>query len=284
MSEDMMKALAELGRRCREARAARADLDERQDALRRQWMGDREDYLNEFDDESYDDVRTSLDEYFDTGTADLPRSQLARLKGTREPFLAQLQEPTEALAVLEGAVVPPHESFVQCLRRWFVHARTDPEALKTWQDILKTWRRAVGRTTRDAANLLDVSSSAIVRYEQGNRTPSAPQVAAMIDCIAAGPVLPEQTELRIAAGRIARVFEGGDEEAVDMIENVERSTAEQCRAIEDALPILTSPQRGVVARLVHSPKSLDALDAWATQNQLAPVAVALHPDALEVNR
>lgn len=283
MNEDMIKALAELGRRCREARAARADLDELQDALRRQWMADREDYLDEVDDESYNDVEASLGEYFDTGTADLPGSQLAELEGTCEPFLAQLQEPTEALAVLEGAALPQNESFVQCLRRWFADARTDPEALRTWQDILKTWRRAVGRTTRDAANLLDVSSSAIVRYEQGNRVPSAPQLAAMIDCIAGGPVLPEQTELRVAARRVARIFGGGDEEAVDIIENEERRTEEQCLAIEDALPMLTPAQRGVVARLVRSPYSLDALHAWATQSQLAPVAAALHPDALEGN-
>lgn len=134
-------------------------------------------------------------------------------------------------------------------------------SLDEWPTILREWRTAVDWTTREAAEALEVSPSAIVRYEQGKRSPSLPYVAAMIDRIEVVRPVMEDTDLRQAARVLAQM--DGDSTATGILEQLERGRAELQGDIEEALQTMGERQLRAVAALVGSPAAMEALLLWA---------------------
>lgn len=280
-SDTVLKAAQRLGRAHREFRHARDESERQFEEIQKNWMQSHAGLLEELcddDEELYDVFEPAVREYLSTGQADddvFPRDVLEQLDASRGQFANMVAAVSEATNPAEQALRDPSADFVAALRSWLEWSRTAGGNLADWPEILKAWRSALGMTTREAAAALDVSPSAVVRYEGATRSPSAPYVAAMIERIEAWDSTSEETLLRTAARRLARMFGSDGDGATEILENTARPWDTLVFAVEEALPALTQTQLQVVAALVAAPAALDAIDALVRNNPLQAVLDAV---------
>lgn len=176
-----------------------------------------------------------------------------------------------ALQPTRNSLVGLHRTFVLRLREWFTEARSGSDTLSGWPEILREWRRAVDLTTRNAAEVLEVSPSTVVRYEQGERSPASPYVAALIDQIdERGPIYHDDelvTATRAPAARTTSAME----DLLDPIEQSRRQDEELRVQIEDALPHIGQLHLLVLAELTQRPDLLDSLIESLRSDPLGPL-------------
>lgn len=275
MDEELARAISELGGGCREVFALRADFRARYDELETRWVEMWDDEFADLDDDDYAELEAALRACFRTGVGDVPDDLIEEVQAALPEVLAELREPAERLAAAEAGLDEPKAAVAQHMRNWLDRARGDDREVAEWQTVLSSWRRATGRTTRDAADVLGVSSSAVVRWEQGKRRPSIPQIAGIVEALAKGPALPEETEDRIAARRVAKMLGSDDDTGAAIIESFERPIEEMRADLEEAIGTLSPEHLQVLARLVGEPQALSVLAAWADSGQLATIAAAL---------
>lgn len=279
-NQHVFEKIQALGRAHREFRHAQSEAERYIDEIQEAWVRDHEHLLEDDDGDLDDELITEAKTYFLVGkdqygtlSAELRMAADAG-RASRDKKLSVAREPSNSLA---EATRGPAADFSQALRRWLREARAEKD-FDEFPRILREWRQALSMVTREAATALDVSSSAIVRYESGKRTPSAPQVRALVERIVDwDPV--KDTPAGVALRRLARMF---DEDPDDLIERTDRDTRENLTrqvAIQDAIQLaledLTAAQLGTVASLVNEPAALDRLGELARNHPFQLVADAL---------
>lgn len=213
-----------------------------------------------------------------------PPELLRALRARFRDAASGLLQERDRLAVFAGAVTGPHDTFVGELQVWLDEVRTQTSpSLGDWKEILQSWRRAYGLSAREAAQFLEVSAPAVVRYEQGTRTPSIPFLSGMAARMGDNRAFMEEDDVRAALRRVQSMLpEGGVDR---MIDNMDLAALEQ----DEGLVILRSElsdrcesldEVGLRALLALSQNgtALSALTAWAqvpASDPLSPVRQAL---------
>jgi transcriptional regulator with XRE-family HTH domain len=247
----------------------------------------------ELSDEEYEErledaqeIKDALGKYLWSGEAspNLPVRRISDLSILRERFVDRLQAAERRHAENEKALVEPHAKLVTVLEKWLESAKT-PEGRQRieqdWPRILKAWRDAVSLTTREAAEVLGVSASAVVRYSRGERTPPFATVGGMVAAIAGHRGAPPSSPQRQAIQEVVRVMgpewrvEGQHPTATALMEGLEGPKVEFETAIKRQLEQLTTEQLQFVAALTERPDALDALVTFINGDPLAPVRNAL---------
>lgn len=232
-----------------------------------------------------DDTVQAVQRYLLGGDpGDLEPEVLSEFEDLRQKYLPRVEAAEAACRQVERTLEEPHADLVRELRTWYARARVEDEAsLDEWATILRAWRAASDRTTREAAADLEVSPSAIVRYEKGTRTASHQNIAAMIDRIEAiAPIAPD-TRLRELTRQLARNFYE-DKDATELLETQDSQPRQQAEheelqeEIGEKIAHLGLEQLRVVASIVRDSGAIDALLEWAGRSDpLQPVLDALRP-------
>ncbi|MDP8928614.1 MAG: helix-turn-helix domain-containing protein, partial [Actinomycetota bacterium] len=240
-------------------------------------------------------LKKDLSEFFvavDPNWSDLPGDRVKELLALRERFEPRLKQ---AVAESEAALTSAHETLrgpqaelARRLRDWLEHVRQDETTNtieKDWPRILRAWRQAIHATSREAAQLLDVSPSAIVRYERGTRSPSRPYVEAMIHRISSSDGVMPVSDERRAATEYVRTFGLGRSYATEFLERLDRERIEiECQGdtervlfaeIQRDLEGLTPQELRVVAALINRREALQALLTWAADYDKDPLRPVL---------
>src|SRR5262249_12355273 len=151
--------------------------------------------------------------------------------------------------------------------------------------------KALSMTTREAASALEVSPSAVVRYESAQRSPSAAQVGAMVDCMVAWDPTSDESRTRRHAHALALLFRDPDYANV-MLVNFELTESHLRKDLEDGLERtldnaadgLTNTQVRVLTALVAHPATLDRLVELVKNDPLQPFKEALGGATSETRR
>lgn len=273
-----LEAIADFGRAATRVRRAQEEVD----LLEVQWLDMAsfvcEDFVEDYDGTS-ETINDALVQFLRTGDQSLIPNQVSYhredLTEMRQEILAEYNERLRELEAVAGSWEQPHQTMVQELRGWLATAKAADADSATvageWAAVLKAWRKAADLTTREAAERLGVSPSAITRYEGGTRAASLPYIASMIEQIDAVGNAERNEKLR----KVVRTFASmvGHDDPTQVLEETE-AEAERSNLrnlIHDRLGELSAEQLAAVARLVQ-PAALQALDTLVS---------ALAPDAVE---
>jgi len=274
----VLEAAQVLGRAHRAFRHARAEGERRIEELQNAWVRDHEHLLVDEEDPEYldEELIEVAKAYLLTGDADgtLPNDVREVLDETRTALAEDLKSAVRLTEPTKQALEAPTAELGAAVRRWFSTAR-DQGDLRGWPRVLEAWRKALSMTTREAASALGVSPSAIVRYEAGKRSPSVPQIGAMVDCIFAWNPTVEDTRIRATARALARMSGDDPDLSTDILEFAFREQASLQGEVEDALDGLTVVQLRVLAALVATPATLDRLADLVKNDPLRPIKDAL---------
>ena len=213
---------------------------------------------------------------------DLQPEVLREFEHLRPEYLPRIEAAETACLQIERALAEPHADLVREIRAWYASARAGQGAsLDEWPNVLKAWRSASNRTTREAAADLEVSPSAIVRYEKGTRAASRQIIAAMIDRIEATAPVASDSRIRELTRQLARLG-GYSEDDTELLERQDTGSRQQAELeelqdeISDKIAHLGLEQLEMVASIIRDPRAIDALLDWASRpNPLQPVLDAL---------
>lgn len=265
----------ELRRVHRDLRHARNQSEQEVEGLLRSWVDENEDLLGHgayLDDDLIDAAKAFLL----TGDGDeetLGPNLLTAVRAGRVAIADDLRGALARSAPAARAVIAPHAAFVSAVKQWLGEARAEGD-ISDWATILDTWRSALSLTTREAAVALEVSPSAIVRYSGGSRTPSVPQVVAMVEAMSSWDPATEDTKMRVHARGMAMMFERDPDEATNILEDIGSERTRLEGTVEDGLDALSIRQLGVIAALVASPSLLDWLAALASDDLFSEIQTA----------
>jgi transcriptional regulator with XRE-family HTH domain len=278
----VISAAHEVGRLHRDLRHARDQSEREIQGQLSGWVDKHEDLLVDDSGEYLDDDLIDAAKAFlltgDPGEEPLDASLLTALEAGRAAIASDLQAALALEEAAAAAVVGPYDAFVSAVRHWLNEARAEGD-IGDWARILDTWRTALSLTTREAAAALEVSPSAIVRYSGGSRTPSVPQVVAMVEAMIRWNPAAEDTKIRAAARSITRMFGTDPDRATEILESAGRSRTDLEASIQDNLEALSTTQLSVVAALVSSPTLLNGLATLACDevfNEIRMTVNAVH--------
>jgi transcriptional regulator with XRE-family HTH domain len=279
------------------ARFAEEDGDEQWRSLQEKWTRSHGELADRLYSEGDEFADAAIADYFDRGDEsdyDLPAD-------VRNMLADSLLEYRRAGDVIEAGVQrvkrstlqEPHKRFNDELEAWYKQACVGEGAsLAEWPQILKAWRTATGRTTREAADALDISASAIVRYETGKRTAAPPYIDAMIRRMAGASAAPPDTSERRRFRSFARDID--DDEKLDPsiasiaaldptahVEAMQRRGVKLEAFIDEHARLLSVAQKRVLALLISRPAAIDAIEQLIVEpptNPIEPVLDALGDD------
>lgn len=211
----------------------------------------------------------------------------------RDAAWKELSELRELLAVEAGRledVTAEHEhaleqhdqaqrALAEALRAWYqtVEDGSDAEYVRAgtaWGRFLKRWREAAGLSTREAGEILGVSSASVSRYESGQRQPTPEMIRSQIAgiCQMAGTSLANAEDCSGAGGQGAAPAASSEEVVQELREQLLEAVAE-----------LTARQLAVLLALAEAPKALDQLQARAGDDDPVRRAVATAASRLQRN-
>lgn len=281
--QQVLEAAQAFGRAHRAFRDARAEGERRIDEIQQAWVRGHEDLL--LDDHEEDDEFDYLDDdlieaaktYLLTGEAAdgaIPDDVRGVLDESRRALAEELRGAAGLTEPAREYLVSPNAEFCAAVRSWFAAARAEGD-VAGWPQVLGAWRTALSMTTREAASVLEVSPSAVVRYEAGKRSPSVPQIGAMVECIVVWDPTSEDAKLRKAVRAFARMFGEEADVSTDILQNVTIEHETLVGEVEDVIERLTVGQLRVLAALVASPAALDRLACLVKDDPLGPITHAL---------
>lgn len=261
--DTVLGAIAEFGRAYdryrRSHEAARLQYEE---AIA-SWLGECSDLILDLvragEDEA--EVRDALTSFLITGDeGDLPEREeldLDLLHDARPAHLNMVRERLSKMRASERELRGHQRKMWAYLTRWRMEA--GEEAGEEFPDVLNEWTVAVGKTSRQAAESLGVSASAIVRYLNDQRTPSRPHLAAMVERMSAldAVVIPDSPLRQLAHPS------GAEAGVAALLEDMESDESELREQIEVAADRLGGRHLRALAALAQDIDALDALLDWA---------------------
>lgn len=278
-TKSVIKAAHELGRVHRELRHARAQSEREVEALLSGWVDDHEDLLVDESGDYLDNDLIDAAKAFlltgDAGDEPLDADLRAALEEGRAAIADDLQAALALVETAAAAVAQPYSALTSSVRAWLGEARAEGN-VADWAIILDAWRTALSLTTREAAAALEVSPSAVVRYSGRSRTPSVPQVVAMVEAMTSWNPAAEDKTMRAAARSLAASFGEDPDKATEILENVGVLRTDLEATVEDGLESLSHTQLTVLAALVTSPKLLNGLATLAREDVFGEIEAAVN--------
>ena len=278
----VLETISDFGRAATRVRRAQEEVD----LLEVQWIdmaSPVEGQPVEADDPEYieDEVLVQFLRSGDASIIPLSYHRQALLE-MRDEVLGEYQTRLEELQRIADDWAVPHKVMVQELTAWLEAARVGAASgtvAQEWAAILKAWRKAADLTTREAAEHLNVSPSAVTRYEGGTRAASLPYIASMVQRIDAVGLVEREEKRRKIFRALAEMV--GRSDPTDVLEEVQanvdlsRARSQQAKAhlaqarsqLQAQIDRMSLKDITTVARLVQPPvlKALRTLIA-----ELAP--------------
>lgn len=204
-------------------------------------------HLDGYDEMSEEAIEDWLDEYEEVvlgllgsegSLEELPDELVEHVDEAVGPFLDELRSQRRKLDEAERLLVAPHREAVYEFQQWLDEVRRGGEATAEdgWPHLIAAWREAVDVTKLEAARVLGVSQSTIVRYENRTRCPSIPLMTELLGRIAEmpNPLTGEALRIWESLRSIADMFEQTPDSVVATMGSAE--VEEQLRTeIEDDL-------------------------------------------------
>lgn len=208
----------------------------------------------------------------------LPADIQQLLRDMRSAKAADFDRLLSAAQLAEQDVVAPGRDFAEGLRIWLTSAKQDPCIAAQWRDVLARWRSALNLTVREAASALQVSPSAITRYESGARSPSLPQLTALVEAMSSWDPTATESALGRSGRRLAEVLGWDPDSIADRVDEADSERHYLQGLLEDITHdqhLSTERLRTLVA-LAQNPQALDHVRALAALD-LVPAPTTSSP-------
>ena len=187
------------------------------------------------------------------------------LEETRQASLADFDRLLADARLAQQGTIGPVRDFAVALRAWLTVAKTDPNTAAEWADMLAKWRSALNLTVREAASALQVSPSAITRYESGARSPSLPQLTALVEAMSTWDPVDEQSELRRSGRRLADLVGWDPESLAERIDEADSERHQLQGLLEDIArnQFFSAERLRTLVALAQNPVALDHVRSLA---------------------
>jgi transcriptional regulator with XRE-family HTH domain len=199
----------------------------------------------------------------DSGT--LPADIRQLLRDMRSAKAADFDQLLSAARLAEQNAIVPARDFADGLRIWMAGAKNDPSIAAQWNDVLARWRTALNLTVREAASALQVSPSAITRYESGARTPSLPQLTALVEAMGSWDPIATESALGRSGRRLAEVVGWDPDSIADRIDEADSERHHLQGLLEDIArdQHFSAERLRTLVALAQNPEALDHVRALA---------------------
>lgn len=156
----------------------------------------------------------------------------------------------------------PKSDLDAALREWGDEQRQGA-LVDAWSAVLSPWRKAHNMTTRQAAVALGISASAVTRYESGSRSPSSPQLRALVEAMIAWDPATDDHSMSNARYVFSELFGENPDEIADLLDERDAERLSLLAQIDEALEgsMLPVDQLRILVSLTTTPGALAHLAA-----------------------
>jgi transcriptional regulator with XRE-family HTH domain len=195
----------------------------------------------------------------------LPTEVLHLVNEVRQASLPEFDRLLADARLAQQNTIGPVEDFADALRTWLSEAKAEATIAAEWPEVLAKWRSALNLTVREAAAALQVSASAITRYESGARSPSLPQLTALVEAMGTWDPVEEESELRRSGRRLADQVGWDPESFAQRIDEADAERHQLQGLLEDIArdQFFSAERLRTLVALAQNPEALDHVRSLA---------------------